>query len=78
MEQLRQEQDTDPVINTTRWPITHGENIVSGRFKRVQSQLWIVNNLLTKSGRHVVPRKTLLNQKYVVQLILARRKHICS
>ena len=55
VEQLRQEQDTDPVINKTKRLITHGENIVSGRFKRVQNQLRIVNNILTKSGRPVVP-----------------------
>ena len=47
VEQLRQEQDTDPVINKTKQLITHGENIVSGRFKRVQNQLRIVNNILT-------------------------------
>ena len=55
VEQLRQEQDTDPVINKTKRLITHGENIVSGRFKRVQNQLRIVNNILTKSARPVVP-----------------------
>ena len=55
VEQLRQEQDTDPVINKTKQLITYGENIVSGRFKRVQNQLRIVNNILTKSGRPVVP-----------------------
>ena len=55
VEQLRQEQDTAPVINKTKRLITHGENIVSGRFKRVQNQLRIVNNILTKSGRPVVP-----------------------
>ena len=37
VEQLRQEQDTDPLINKTQRLIAQGENIVAGLFKRVQS-----------------------------------------
>ena len=55
VEQLRQEQDTDPLINKIKRLIEHGENSVSGRFKCIQSQLQIFDNILTKSGSLIVP-----------------------
>ena len=55
VEQLKQEQGTDPVKSGTMKRIQNGENIIEGRLKRVKHQLRIENDLLTKSGRPHVP-----------------------
>ena len=54
-QQLKTEQDADPVISSARDVIANGGRIAAGRLKRVQSQLRVVDGVLTKSGRPVVP-----------------------
>ena len=55
VDQLKQEQSTDPVISKTKRLIENGETIDQGRLKRVRNQLRVENDILTKSGRPVVP-----------------------
>ena len=54
-EQLKFEQNNDPVISKAKSDVMKGEKLLAGRLKRVQSQLRIENDLLTKSGRPVLP-----------------------
>ena len=54
-EQLEYEQDADPVIRRAKECVLNGEKISKGRLKRVQAQLRMEKNILTKSGRPVVP-----------------------
>ena len=54
-EQLRHEQEVDPVIRAARECVTSHTKITEGRLKRVQSQLRVEDGVLTKSGRPVVP-----------------------
>ena len=53
--QLRQEQNTDPLISRAKRLVAAGEVILQGRFKRVQNQLRVEDDVLTKSGRPIVP-----------------------
>ena len=55
LSQIKQEQDTDPIVGNVKRCIASGEKILQGRLKRVQKQLRIENDILTKSGRFVVP-----------------------
>ena len=55
MSQIKQGQSVDPVINKAMQCISNNEPIKQGRLKRVQTQLRIENDILTKSGRPVVP-----------------------
>ena len=67
VEQLQQEQDSDPMIHRAKTLIQNGDCIVEGRFKRVQNQLRIENGILTKSGRPIVPaslRKFIVNKMH--------------
>ena len=54
-EQLKTEQETDPIIHAAIESVSKGVKITAGRLKRVQSQLRVEDGLLTKSGRPVVP-----------------------
>ena len=63
-DQVRNEQDSDISIADVKQKIKHGENITTGRFKRVQKQLRIEDGILTKSGRHVIPASM---RKFVTQ-----------
>ena len=54
-EQVRHEQEIDPVIKAAMECVEKGVKITNGRLKRVQSQLRIENGILSKSGRPVVP-----------------------
>ena len=50
MQQLQEEQTKDPIVSTSS-----NEVITNGRLKRVQRNLRIENNILTKSGRPIIP-----------------------
>ena len=63
-DQVRNEQDSDISIADVKQKIKHGENITTGRFKRVQKQLRIEDGILTRSGRHVIPASM---RKFVTQ-----------
>ena len=53
--QMKEEQDADPIISNVKRSMLDGVPILKGRLKRVQKQLRIENDILTKSGRPVVP-----------------------
>ena len=55
IDQLKNEQDSDPVISVVKRAIEQGAPIVQGRLKRVQKQLRVESGLLVKSNRPVVP-----------------------
>ena len=55
IEQLKREQGVDPVISINKRLVQNGEPIIQGRLKRVRNQLRVENDLLTKSGRPLVP-----------------------
>ena len=61
-EQLKVEEDSDPIINTAKKSVETGIKVV-GRLKRVATQLRVIDGVLTKSGRPIVPA-TLRN--YVI------------
>ena len=63
VEQLKQAQDTDPILHRAKSLIQNSDNIVEGRFKRIQNQLRIENEILTKSGRPIIPASL---RKFVV------------
>ena len=65
MEQLKQEQELDPVTSIAKRCVISNGKIV-GRLKRVQAQLRVVDDILTKSGRPIVP-VTLRN--YVISRV---------
>ena len=65
-EQLKTEQDNDPVLHIARTCVRDGTKISQGRLKRVQKQLRIEEGILTKSGRPVIPASL---RKYVVENI---------
>ena len=46
VDQLKQEQSTDPVISKTKRLIENGETIDQGRLKRVRNQLRVENDIL--------------------------------
>ena len=54
-EQLLEEQQSDPVINSVKHAVENKTRILQGRFKRIQNKLRIENGVLTKSGRPVIP-----------------------
>ncbi len=65
IEQLQTEQTADPLISQTIHLILQGQRITKGRYKRIQNQLRLENDILTKSGRPVVPaslRKMILSE----------------
>ena len=65
-EQVKFEQNKDPIITHAKNCIDQGESINQGRLKRVQKQLRVENGILTKSGRPVLPPSL---RKYVVERI---------
>ncbi|MEL7328148.1 MAG: RNase H-like domain-containing protein [Pseudomonadota bacterium] len=69
LEQLRTEQSRDPIIANAKRCILNGQQISKGRLKRVQNQLRIENDLLTKSSRPIIPsslRKLIVSQYHNV------------
>jgi hypothetical protein len=54
-EQLRAEQDSDTIISHTKSCVENGSKIKEGQLRRVAKQLRIVNGVLTKNGRPIVP-----------------------
>ena len=67
LEQLRAEQDSDPVIGPAKQCVAVGGQIIQGRLKRVRKQLRIENDVLTKAGRPVVPpslRKSVVSDMH--------------
>ena len=65
IEQLRTEQNEDPVILKAKQIVSEGGLIEKGCLKRVQKQLRVENDLLTKSGHPVLPaslRKFVVNE----------------
>ena len=55
MQQLQEEQTKDPIISTAIKSTSSNEVITNRRLKRVQRNLQIENNILTKSGRPIIP-----------------------
>ena len=55
LEQLATEQLRDPVIKNAKLKVGNNESITQGRLKRVQKQLRIEKDVLTKSGRPIIP-----------------------
>ena len=64
-EQLKLEQERDPIISHATQIISAGNEIKEGRLKRVTKQLRIENGLLTKAGRPIIPPKL---PKYVADM----------
>ena len=64
LEQIKLGQDADAVISIAKRSVLKGVTISTGRLKRVQNQLRIENNMLTKSGRLVpaLMRNYVLNK----------------
>ncbi len=65
LDQIRQEQLADLVIRRAKHLVETGKVILQGRFKRIQNQLCVEGNILTKSGRLIVLallRKFILNE----------------
>ena len=58
--QIKEEQAKDPILNAAKECVEHGVDLAKGRLNRVQKQLRVKNNILTKSGRLIVP--TLLHR----------------
>ena len=54
-DQLVQEQNNDPVIGPAKRLIANESTVTEGRLKRVSNQLRIEDDVLTKSGRPVLP-----------------------
>ena len=52
---LKEEQDKDVIVSEAKEAIKSGDVIKHGRFKRIQKQLQIIDGVLTKAGRPVVP-----------------------
>ena len=55
LEQLVQEQNNDPVLGPSKRLIASGGTVTDGRLKSVSNQLRQENDVLTKSGRPVLP-----------------------
>ena len=53
--QIKEEQIQDPLIKNAKHCIQQGVPLTKGRLKRVQRQLRIEKDILTKSGRWVIP-----------------------
>ena len=53
--QIMKEQDDDPVIGPAKRLVANGDTVKEGRLKRVSNQLRIEDDILTKSGRPVLP-----------------------
>ena len=53
--QIMNEQDDDPVIGPAKRLVANGDTVKEGRLKRVSNQLPIEDDILTKSGRLVLP-----------------------
>ena len=53
--QIKEEQLKDPITKNARDCIERGEALAKGRLKRVQKQMRIENDILTKSGRLIIP-----------------------
>ena len=55
LDQLKEEQTKVPYIRSTKDTIESNTKVTVGRLKRVQHQLQIIDGVLTKSGRPVLP-----------------------
>ena len=55
LDQLKEEQKKDPYICSTKDAIESNMKVTVGRLKTVRHQLQIIDSLLTKSGRPVLP-----------------------
>ena len=55
LDQVRAEQDSDPVVSVVKTSVREGQPVAQGRLKRVQKQLRVENGILRKSGRLVIP-----------------------
>jgi len=67
--QLLEEQLKDPIISNTIDCIQRSQPLSNGKYKRVQLQLRLVDGLLTKSGRPVIPpslRKLIVTEMHNV------------
>ena len=53
--QINEEQEQDPIVGSAKKCVADGTPLAKGRLKRVQKQLRIEKNILTKSGRLVIP-----------------------
>ena len=55
VEQLRDEQEKCPILESAKRSVEQGLPITEGQLKRVSKQLRVENGVLTKSGRPIVP-----------------------
>ncbi len=80
LDRLGQQQSTDPVINRAKRRFAAGEVILQGRIKRIQNQLRIEDDVLTKLGRPIVPAslRTIVLTEIHKQSILGQTKRILS
>ena len=54
-EQLKDEQNLDPIIRAAKRELQESNTVTKGRLKRVRKQLRFENGILTKSGRPIIP-----------------------
>ena len=53
---MQEEQSKDPLIQEALQHVHNNSKITTGRLKRVQQQLRIEKDILTKSGHPIIPR----------------------
>ena len=63
-EQLKYEQLDDYVISNARLDIENGQKVTKGKLQRLNKQLRIENDVLTKAGRWIIPSSL---QKFVTE-----------
>ena len=56
LEQLRSEQEADQIILNAKQLIGENKEVKNGQLKRINKQLRIENDILTKIGRAIIPR----------------------
>ena len=66
LEQLRSEQEADLIILNAKQLISENKEVKNGQLKRINKQLRIGKDILTKSGRPIIPRSL---QLYVIDEI---------
>ena len=60
------EQEIDPVIMRAKKQVSENKEVNNGQLRRVRKQLRIEKNVLTKSGRPIIPKSL---QHYVTEKV---------
>ena len=71
-EQLKYEQLNDYVISNARLDIENGRKLTKGKLRRLNKQLRIENEVLTKSGRPIIPSSLHFGSQKIYELIRKR------